>query len=296
MRWCVIRQSARLSGPRLAVVRLLRHCRNLTVSVILVVGAVFMMLPFFWMFAASMRPAAEAYQLPPSFFPSRIDFTSYHELLHSSVPILRMYWNSVFVASVTTIGVLATSAMAAFAFSRLRFPGSKPLFMFLLMGLMVPPALMVIPLFVGMAAVGLYDSIWSLILPALANPMAIFMMREFMNRQPREYEESAFVDGASYWRIFRSISLPQMGPPIAALSVIIFTASWNNFLLPLIFVRSFETMTLPVGILSLSSTFGALSLSIIMSAVTISVLPFLVIFLAAQRFIVESIAMTGVKG
>lgn len=291
-----IRRSAELAERPLAAPRLLRHWRNWTVTVILVAGAFLMMLPFFWMFAASMRPAAEAYQLPPSFFPSRIDFTSYHDLLHSSVPILRMYGNSVFVASVTTVGVLATSSMAAFAFSRLRFRGRKPLFVLLLMGLMVPPALMVIPLFFGMAAVGLYDSIWSLILPALANPLAIFMMREFMKSQPREYEESAFVDGAGYWRIFRRISLPQMGPPIAALGVIVFTASWNNFLLPLIFVRSFETMTLPVGILSLSSTFGALSLSIIMSAVTISVLPFLVVFVVAQRFIIESIAMTGVKG
>lgn len=292
----VVTQSAGRAERPLAALRLLRHWRNLTVTVVLAAGAFFMMLPFFWMFAASMRPAAEAYQLPPSFFPSRIDFTSYHDLLHSSVPILRIYGNSVFVASVTTVGVLATSSMAAFAFSRLRFPGSKPLFVLLLMGLMVPPALMVIPLFFGMAAVGLYDSIWALILPALANPLAIFMMREFMKSQPREYEESAFVDGAGYWWIFRRISLPQMGPPIAALSVIVFTTSWNNFLLPLIFVRSFDTMTLPVGILSLSSTFGALSLSVIMASVTISMLPFLVVFLVAQRFIIESIAMTGIKG
>ena len=160
---------------------------------------------------------------------------------------------------------------------------------------MVPPALVVIPLYYGMAAAGMLDTLWALILPFMAQPLAIFMMRQFMEGQPREYEEAAFVDGASYWTIFRRISLPQMGPPIAALSVIMFTSSWNNFLLPLVFTRRFESMTLPVGLLGLQDAFGALSLSAIMAAVTMCVLPLLIVFLVAQRFIVESIASTGVK-
>ncbi|WP_421726073.1 carbohydrate ABC transporter permease [Bauldia sp.] len=271
------------------------HWRNAVVVTLLLIGAFFMLLPFFWMFATSMRPASEAYQLPPSFFPERIDLRSYRELLDAPIPFLQMYWNSFFVAAVTTIGVVITSAMAAFAFSRTRFPGSSLLFGLMLLGLMVPPALVLIPLFFGMAAFGIVDSRWALILPGLANPLAVFMMREFMRSQPREYEESAFVDGASYWTIFRRISLPQMGPPIAALSIIVFTTSWNNFLLPLVFVRSFDVMTLPVGILALSGSFGDGSLSVIMAAVTMGVLPLLVVFLVAQRFIVESIASTGVK-
>lgn len=269
--------------------------RNLPVMIILGIGAIFMLLPFLWMFATSMRPASEAYQLPPSFLPSRLNFDAYWAVLDSPIPFLRMYFNSFVVAVATTIGTIVTSAMAAFAFSRLRFPGSGLLFAFMLLGLMVPPALIVIPLFFGMAAVGLLDSLWSLILPALASPLAVFMMRQFMEGQPREYEEAAFVDGASYWTIFWRISLPQMGPPIAALSIIVFTSSWNNFLLPLIFVRKFETMTLPVGMVALSDSFGALSLAAIMAAVTMCVLPLLVVFLIAQRFIVESITSTGIK-
>ncbi len=271
------------------------HWRNTAVLIVLLVGAVLMLLPFFWMFATSMRPAGEAYQLPPSFLPDDIRLDSYHELFASPVPFLRMYWNSFVVAAVTTIGVIITSAMAAFAFSRTRFPGKNLLFASMLLGLMVPPALLLIPLFFGMASVGIVDSIWALILPAMTNPLAVFMMRQFMRSQPREYEESAFVDGASYWTIFWRISLPQMGPPIAALSIIVFTSSWNNFLLPLVFVRSFEAMTLPVGILSLESSFGGAALSIIMAAVTVAVLPLFVVFLIAQRFIIESIASTGVK-
>lgn len=272
------------------------HWQNLTVMIILFIGALFMLMPFLWMFATSMRPAGEAYRLPPSFLPTSINLDSYNEVLNSSIPFLRMYFNSFVVASVTTIGVILTSAMAAFAFSRLRFPGKQLLFAIMLLGLMVPPALIVIPLFFGMAAVGLLDSLWSLILPGLASPLAVFMMRQFMESQPREYEEAAFVDGASYWTIFRRISLPQMGPPVAALSIIVFTSSWNNFLLPLVFVRKFEVMTLPVGLVAMSDFAGALSLSAIMAAVTMCVLPLLIVFLIAQRFIVESITSTGLKG
>ena len=272
------------------------HWRNLPVMIVLGIGALFMLMPFLWMFATSMRPAGEAYQLPPSFFPTSINLDSYREVLNSSVPFLRMYFNSFVVATATTVGVIFTSAMAAFAFSRLRFPGKRVLFAIMLLGLMVPPALIVIPLFFGMAAVGLLDSLWSLILPGLASPLAVFMLRQFMESQPREYEEAAFVDGASYWTIFRRISLPQMGPPVAALSIIVFTSSWNNFLLPLVFVRKFDVMTLPVGLVAMSDLAGALSLSAIMAAVTMCVLPLLIAFLVAQRFIVESITSTGVKG
>ncbi len=264
--------------------------------IMLFIGALFMLMPFLWMFATSMRPAGEAYRLPPSFLPETINLDSYREVLNSSIPFSRMYFNSFVVAAVTTIGVILTSAMAAFAFSRLRFRGKQLVFMIMLLGLMVPPALIVIPLFFGMAAVGLLDSLWSLILPGLASPLAVFMMRQFMESQPREYEEAAFVDGASYWTIFRRISLPQMGPPVAALSIIVFTTSWNNFLLPLVFVRKFEVMTLPVGLVAMSDFAGALSLSAIMAAVTMCVLPLLVAFLIAQRFIVESITSTGIKG
>lgn len=271
------------------------HWRNWVVMTLLIFGAILMLLPFLWTFSTSLRPVSEAYRLPPSFWPDQIDVDSYRQLRDGPIPFLPMYWNSFVVASITTIGVILTSAMAAFAFSRLRFPGSNLLFTSMLAGLMVPPALVLIPLFFGLAALGTIDTLWSLILPALANPLAVLMMREFMRSQPREYEECAFVDGASYWTIFWRISLPQMGPPIAALSIIVFTTSWNNFLLPLVFIRSFDVMTLPVGILSLFGSYGPEQLSVILAAVSLSMLPLLVVFLVAQRFIVESIASTGIK-
>lgn len=283
--------SARLLSAMHAI-----HWQNSVVLIILIVGAVFMLLPFLWMFAASMRPAAEAYQLPPSFFPTKLNWESYKTLLNGPVPYLRMYWNSLVVATITTVVVILTSAMAAYAFSRLRMPGSNVLFVILIAGLMVPPAMLIIPLFFGVSWVGLHNSLWAIILPGLANPLAILMMRSFMQGQSRVYEEAAFVDGASYWTIFWRISLPQMGPPIAALSVIVFTTSWNNFLLPLVFARSQEVMTLPVGILSLSQATLGIQLSVMMAAVTLALLPMMIVFIVAQRFIVESIASSGIKG
>jgi multiple sugar transport system permease protein len=294
MKPAVLPENASFSHRLQSAMRVI-HWRNWVVVALLVLGAIIMVLPFLWTFSTSLRPISEAYRLPPSFLPDQLDFNSYAELRDGPIPFLGMYWNSFLVATVVTVSVIITSAMAAFAFSRLRFAGSNILFGSMLAGLMVPPALVLIPLFFGLASIGAIDTLWALILPALANPLAVLMMKQFMQSQPREYEESAFVDGASYWTIFWRISLPQMGPPIAALSIIVFTTSWNNFLLPLVFIRSFDAMTLPVGILSLFGSYGPEKLSVILAAVTLSIMPLLVVFLIAQRFIVESIASTGIK-
>jgi multiple sugar transport system permease protein len=272
------------------------HWRNAPVIAMLGIGSVFMFLPFLWMFSTSMRPLGEAYRLPPSFLPDHLNLDAYRNVIGSKIPFLQMYLNSFVVATVTTFGVVATSCTAAFAFSRLNFRGKGTTFVFLLIGLMVPPSLVLIPLFFGFAYAGILDTIWSLILPAVASPLGVFMMRQFMTSQPREYEEAAFVDGASYLTIFLRISLPQMGPAIAALSIITFTQSWNNFVIPLIMVRKYETMTLPVGLLAISDQFGDFSLAALMAAVSMAVIPLFIIFLIGQRFIVEGITSSGLKG
>jgi len=282
--------------PRLMDACQVVHWRNLPVMIVLGVGAVFMMLPFFWMFSASMRPTGEAYALPPTFLPEHFNLDAYETVLGASFSFTQMYWNSFIVAALTTAGVVISSTMAAFAFSRLKFRGRMALFALLLLGLMVPPSLVLIPLFFGFAYTGVLDTLWALILPSVASPLGIFMMRQFMSTQPREYEESAFIDGASYWTIFLKISLPQMGPPIAALSIITFTQSWNNFVVPLVLVRKIEIMTLPVGMLVLADPTGDFSVSAVMAAISMAVIPLFIIFLIGQRFIIEGMTHTGIKG
>ena len=271
--------------------------RNWLVFGILAVAAIIVALPFVWMVAVSLQPGAAAYQLPPDFLPRSPSLDSYRSLLESDIPLIRAYLNSLFVATVTTIGVIVTSSLAAFAFSRLEFRGRTVFLALILLGLMIPPSFVMIPLFFGFAKVGILDSPWALILPAIVSPLGIYMLRQFMLSQPKEYEESALVEGASYWLIFRKISLPQMTPAIASLAVIAFTFSWNNFLLPLVLIRSADQLTLPLAVYNLGNEGGlSLNLSIMMAGVTVAIAPLFVVFLIAQRYIVEGLASTGIKG
>ncbi len=272
------------------------HWRNAPVMAVLALGAVAMVLPFLWMVAASFRPPGEAYTLPPSIVPDRLDFSSYQHVFESGVPFIRMYVNSLVVATVTTAGVLLSCAMAAFAFARLRFAGRELLFPMMLVGLMVPPSLVLIPIYFGLATTHLLDTIWALVLTGMVSSLGIYMMRQFMVGQSRELEEAALMDGAGYWTIFLRISLPQLGPPMATLGIITFTASWNNFLTPFVLIKTWTSMTLPVGILALQGVAGEGSLSVVMAATTMAILPLFLVFLVAQRFIVEGITMSGLKG
>lgn len=283
-------------GMRLQSALAVVHWRNVPLMIVMAVGAALMVMPFLWMVAASFRPIGESYRLPPSIFPDSWNFEAYAEALGSGVPFLIMYWNSFLVATITTIGAVGSSALAAFAFARLEFRSREFLFLFMLLGLMVPPALVLIPLYFGYLQVGLLDTHMGLALPAMASPFGVFMMRQFMLNQPRELEEAAILDGANYRQIFFTVTLPQLGPALATLGIIIFITSWNNFVSPFVLITSWEKMTLPVGIVALQGVMGSARLSVIMAAATMSILPLLIIFLVAQRFIVESITMSGVKG
>lgn len=272
------------------------HWRNGAVIATLCVGGVLMLMPFLWMVGTSLRPAGEAYRLPPSIIPDEWTLDAYREALDSGIPFLRMYYNSFIVAIAATLGVLATASMAGFAFARLDFRGSGPLFALMLGGLMVPPALVLIPLYFGFAQVNLLDTPYALIFPAMSSSFGVYMMRQFMLGQPRELEEAAIVDGASWWTIFRRITLPQLGPPLAALGIITFTTSWNNFIAPFVLIKSWENMTLPAGIVAMQGLMGAASVSVVMAAATMAILPLLVVFLIGQRFIIEGMTMSGIKG
>lgn len=272
------------------------HWRNFCVTVPLCIGAVIMLLPFLWMFSASLRPEGESYRLPPSLLPDAWNPQSYEHALQTGLPFLHMFWNSFFVAALSTAGVLLTASMAAFAFARLRFSGAALVFAIMLVGMMVPPALVLIPIYAGFAALHVLDTPWALILPALASSFGVYMLRQFMLDQPVELEEAARIDGAGYWTIYWRIAMPQLGPALAALGIITFTASWNNFISPFVLIRSLEQMTLPVGIVALQGMMGGAGLAVIMATAVMAILPLFVVFLVAQRFIIEGLTMTGIKG
>jgi multiple sugar transport system permease protein len=254
-----------------------------------------MLLPFAWLFSTSFRPVWEAYKMPPSFLPPRFDLENYRTVLNSSVPFLQIYVNSVEIAVIVTIGQLVTCTLAAFAFARLNFPGRDSLFFVMLVGLLFPAQVTIIPIYLGFAKVGLLNRPVGLALMYLTSSFGVFLVRQFMRSQPKALEDAALMDGAGYLKIFFRISLPQLHPALAALGIITFTQTWNYYFQARVLLEPLDAMTLPVAMDLLRGYLESGNLAIIMAAMSMSVLPVILLFLLAQRMVIEGIAMTGIK-
>jgi multiple sugar transport system permease protein len=257
--------------------------------------AVAMLLPFLWLFSMSFRPVSEAYRMPPSFLPTSLNLSNYAAVLESRVPFVRIYANSLLIAVVVTLGQLVTCTLAAFAFARLTFRGRDALFFMLLVGLMFPAQVTILPIYLGYAQVGLINRPIGLALMYLTSSFGVFLMRQFMLSQPRALEEAALMDGAGYVKIFWRISLPQLRPALSALAIITFTQTWNYYFQARVLLGREESMTLPVAMDVLRGYLGSGNLSLVMAAMSMSILPVVLLFLVAQRFVIEGITMSGIK-
>ena len=264
-------------------------------NLVIIVFAIFWILPIAWLLLTSVQSREERFVIPPKWIPSSLDFSSYKRAWEL-FPIAEQFLNSLKVTLISTIGALVISSLAAYAFARLQFFGRETLFMILLAGLMVPPQLTVIPSFIAFRKVGLIDNHAALFLPAMITPLGIFLLRQFFRSIPKELDESAKIDGAGAFRIFFRIILPLSKPAIAALGVVLFIASWNDFFWPNIFISTSTKMTLPVGIASLVGTSGNTNVILVMASVGMQIVPLLLIFLFTQRFLIQSIATTGIRG
>lgn len=255
-----------------------------------------MVAPFLWMLTTSLRTGVHAFDLPPAWLPTEWHFQNFLTLFQSNVPFATFLWNSVEIASVVTAAQLFTCSLAGYAFAHLRFRGREALFPLLLTSLMMPIQVTVVPLFLMMSALNLVDTHWAVILPLATNAFGIFLMRQFFLTVPRELIEAARIDGAEQFRIFWRVALPLAKPSLAALAIITFTNTWNSYFLPLVFLNSWEKMTLPVGMFALSNVYGSGNVSIIMAAVGLAVCPLLILFLVAQRHIISGMVGSAVKG
>ena len=264
------------------------------IGVMAVLG-VFMLLPFAWLFSMSFRTVRDAYQMPPSFLPPRLDFDNYRAVLASNVPFLQIYANSVEIAVLVTLGQLVTCTLAAFAFARLRFPGRDSLFFVMLIGLLFPAQVTIIPIYLGFARVGLLNRPIGLALMYLTSSFGVFLVRQFMRSQPKALEEAALMDGAGYLKIFFRISLPQLRPALAALGIITFTQTWNYYFQARVLLEPQKSMTLPIAMDVLRGYMGSGNLALVMAAMSMSVAPVILLFLMAQRMVIEGIALTGIK-
>jgi multiple sugar transport system permease protein len=264
-------------------------------NLVIAIFATLWILPIAWLLLTSVQSREERFAIPPKWIPSSLDFSSYKRAWEL-FPIAEQFLNSLKVTLISTIGALIISSLAAYAFARLEFFGRETLFMILLAGLMVPPQLTVIPSFIAFRKVGLIDNHAALFLPAMITPLGIFLLRQFFRSIPKELDESAKIDGAGSFRIFFRIILPLSKPALAALGVVLFIASWNDFFWPNIFISTTSKMTLPVGIASLVGVSGNTNVILVMASVGMQIVPLLLIFLFTQRFLIQSIATTGIRG
>lgn len=274
--------------PRFSVWRLI-------LNVVLVLFGALMLMPLYWLIVQSLTEPEFAFSSPPSWVPVPFTLQSFADVFEY-MPFFQQFGNSLLLAVISTAGSLAVAVLAAYAFARIDFRGSRALLVVMLAALMVPAQLVIIPVFIMMRQLSLVDTLASLWLPALINVFQIFFLSQYFKTIPRELDEAARIDGAGhFWILFRMM-IPLAAPALAALAILGFEASWNGYFGPLIFLSSPENMTLPLGLVTLQNGFGAAPAVVVFAAITMVVAPLLVVFLAFQRQIVESVASTGLKG
>ena len=262
--------------------------------IVLVGGAFVMVFPFVWMMIASLMTAGEIQLRPPVWLPAAPQFSNYSDLA-ASIPIGRLYFNSIFTSGLIVFGVLLSSSLAGFAFAKYRFPGRELLFYLILATMMIPFFVTLIPVFFIVRQLGWIDTYQGLVIPGLTSAYGIFLMRQFMITVPDEIIDAARIDGASELSIYWRIVLPLIKPALATLGTFVFIGAWNNFLWPLLVLNSRELMTLPLGINSLRSLYAD-NTNLLMAGTALSVLPMLFVFIYLQRYFIQGIALTGLKG
>jgi multiple sugar transport system permease protein len=268
---------------------------------VLLPATLVLIFPFAWMLITSVETTGEALHFPPVLIPHVLRFANYPDAL-ATAPFARFFLNSAIVAVVTVAANLVLCSLAGYAFARFRFLGRTALFIVIMATLMVPFQVTMIPQFIitkwlgvhVLAEVGI-NHIGALILPNAATAFGIFFLRQFFRTLPLEYEESARVDGASRLKVLWRIVLPLATPALATLAALTFLDSWNNFLWPLIAVTSTSQMTLPLGLATFQGAHQT-EWTLVMAANVMSLIPMLVIFFAAQRYFIRSVAATGLAG
>jgi multiple sugar transport system permease protein len=262
--------------------------------VLLTVAVVVVAAPFVWMVLGSLKPTTELRQVPPTWWPQNPSLDNYSQLF-SRLSFGTYFANSAIVAVIVTAGNLLFCSMLGYALAMLEFRGKKVVFVAVLATLMIPGVVTFVPLFVLVANAGLVDTLPGLMLPFLAAPFGVFLMRQFILGLPRDLLDAGRVDGAGELRIFARIILPLCGPALATLGILTFLGSWNNFLWPLVVAQTEDTYTLPVALALYSKGQNSTNYGLLLAGATVVVIPILMLFLAFQRKVIEGIATTGIK-
>ena len=257
--------------------------------------ALLFLLPFAWMISTSLKPDANAFLVPMQWIPEEPRWENYTEVLFGDTSILPSFLNSILVAVMRVLGELATATLAGYAFATLPFRGRNTVFIAYLATSLIPAQLLLVPRFVYFQQLGLYDTLWALILPGMFTVLGTFLMRQYFIAQPREFAEAARLDGAGEFRIFSRIYLPGAMPMISALAILTFVWSWNDYETPLVFLSTPEKFTLPLGLTSFVDETGAMAPGLSMAAAVLSILPILLVFLVFQRRFVHAMTESALK-
>ena len=278
-----------------------RDVAGLALTGALVCLAVLWLLPAVWVVVTSLKPTANIVRVPPEWIPWPATADHYHEVLFSSsrtARIGRAFLNSAVVSLGTVALVLATSALSAYPLARMRFPGRDVVFVLIVGSLMIPNAVVLVPQYVLTQRLGWLSTYQGLIVPEAAMTFAfgVFLLRQFFLGIPSELEDAARIDGAGPWRVFTRIVLPLSQPVLAALAIFAFRSAWNDFLWPLIAVNKPDMFPLPVALALLRGAYASESYGPIMAGAALSALPLLIVFIVANRRIVEGVRLSGMKG
>ena len=278
-----------------------RQISRIALYVLLILLAIAILFPFYWMVATSLKTNPEAFYYPPDFYPPNPTLEHYQEIMtRDDINVPRWGWNSLFVAVATTVLTLFVTSLAAYGFARLDFPFKNLIFIVVIFTLMIPSQIYMVPNYLLMRDLGWLDSYHALIWPAAPNVFGLFLLRQFFSTFPRELEEAATVDGASRLRIYWQLMIPVNRNALIALGIFVFLHSWNDLFWPLIVLSRVENRTLPVGLAVLAGAYGAgdafTEPALIMAASSMSSIPVLIVYVIFQRRITQSFMLTGMGG
>ena len=269
--------------------------KALRYTVLIVLTALFIS-PLLFVVLTSFKNAQQAVQTPPKWIPDPFTSQAYERILTASdTPVVRWFLNSMIAATLNAALVVLTSAFAAYALARLEFRGKKIVFALIVSTLFVPPVILVIPNYEIVGRLFWLDTLIAIIVPTAAGAFGVFFLRQFFMGLPIELEESAFLDGANRWQVFTRVVLPLSKPALATLALLSFLTNWNDFLWPVYVLFSPENQTLQAGLSTLQSA-NSVRYDLLMAGAVVASIPVLLLYLVAQRFVIEGVSRSGLKG
>lgn len=262
--------------------------------VILIAGALFTLLPFIWMISSSLKTPAEIVKIPPQLFPEVPQFSNYVEAWNAA-PFGRYLLNTVIITAFSTIGVLITTILSAFAFSRLKFPGKDLVFSLFLATLMIPGEMLIVTNFITITKLGWIDTYQAMIVPWISNVFYIYLLTQFFMQVPESLYLAAKVDKCSDFKYMMKIMVPMNKSPITTVAILNIIGSWNSFMWPLLVTNSDEMRVLSNGLIRFQTEAGS-SYQLIMAASSILVMPIIIAYLFLRKYIIEGVTQSGIKG